>query len=53
VFYITIGDSGSVVKPLAEQRGAREILKAGAVAGEIAPFRNQGTMLSLDLGFSR
>ena len=53
VFYITTGDNGSVVKPLAEQRGAREILKAGVVAGEIAPFRNQGAMLSLDLGFSR
>ena len=53
VFYITTEENGSTVKPLPAQRGVREVLKAGVTAGEIAPFRNQGAMLSLDLGFKR
>ena len=50
VLYITTGDNGSVLKPLAAHRGMRKVLEAGVTAGFIAPFRNQGSMIPPGMG---
>lgn len=50
VFYITAGKNGSTVTAMAEDPGMRDVLKAGVMPGEIAPFRNQGYQLPMGLG---
>ena len=50
VLYITTGDNGSVLKPLAAHRGMRKVLEAGVTAGFIAPFRNQSSMIPPGMG---
>ena len=50
VLYITTGDNGSVLKPLASHRGMRKVLETGVTAGFIAPFRNQGSMIPPGMG---
>ena len=52
VFYITPGKDGSEVTAMAEDPGTRELLQAGVMPGEIAPFRNKGYQLPLGLGLS-
>ena len=52
VLCITPGKDGSTVQPLAADQGIREVLKAGVIPGEIAPFRNQAIQLPLHLGLS-
>ena len=51
VICITPGRDGSTVKTMAEDYGMREVLKTGVMPGEIAPFRNQGFTLPMNLGF--
>ena len=52
VLCITPGKDGSTVEPLAADPRIREVLKAGVIPGEIAPFRNQAVQLPLHLGLS-
>ena len=52
VFYITPGRDGSTVRAMAEDPGMREVLKAGVMPGEIAPFRNKGYQLPMSLGLT-
>ena len=52
VLYITPGKDGSTVQPLAADPRIREVLKAGVIPGEIAPFRNQAAQLPMHLGLS-
>ncbi len=50
VICITPGRDGSTVKTMAQDDGLREVLKAGVMPGEIAPFRNQAFTLPMNLG---
>ena len=50
VLCITPGKDGSIVKPLAADPPIREMLEAGVMPGEVAPFRSQVFQLPLDLG---
>ena len=50
VICITPGRDGSTVKTMAEEYGMRDVLKAGVMPGEIAPFRNQGVTIPMNLG---
>ncbi len=52
VLCITPGKDGSTVEPLAADPRIREVLRAGVIPGEIAPFRNQAVQLPLHLGLS-
>ena len=52
VFYITPGRDGAIVNALANDPDARQVLSAGVMPGEIAPFRNRGYQLPLDLGLA-
>ena len=52
VFYITTGDDGSTVAAMAEDPEMREVLKAGVMPGEIAPFRSRGYQLPMGLGLT-
>ena len=52
VLCITPGKEGSTVEPLAADPRIREVLKAGVIPGEIAPFRDQAFQLPLHLGLS-
>ena len=50
VLCITPGTNGSVVKPLAAEPSVRQMLEAGVMPSEVAPFRSQNFQLPLDLG---
>ena len=50
VLCIAPGKDGSTVEPLAADPRIRDVLKAGVIPGEIAPFRNQATQLPMHLG---
>ena len=50
VVCITPGREGSTVKTMAQDYGMREVLKAGVMPGEIAPFRDQAFTLPMNLG---
>ena len=52
VLCITPGKNGSIVESLAADSRIREVLKAGVMPGEIAPFRNQAVQLPMHLGLS-
>ena len=52
VLCITTGKNGSIVESLAADSRIREVLKAGVMPGEIAPFRNQAVQLPMHLGLS-
>ncbi len=52
VLCITPESEGSIVRPLADDSSLREVLEAGVMPGEIAPFRNQGVQLPFHLGLS-
>ncbi len=52
VFYITPGEDGSTVKTMAEDQSMRDVLRAGVMPGEIAPFRNRGYQLPMGLGLT-
>ncbi len=52
ILCITPGKDGSTVQPLAADPRIREVLKAGVIPGEIAPFRNQAIQLPMHLGLS-
>ena len=52
VLCITPGKDGSTVQPLAEDSRIREVLKAGVIPSEIAPFRKQAAELPMHLGLS-
>ena len=52
VFYITPGKDGATVSTMADDLGTRQVLKAGVMPGEIAPFRNPGYQLPLGLGLT-
>ena len=52
VLCITPGRNGSTVESLAADSRIREVLKAGVMPGEIAPFRNQAVQLPIHLGLS-
>ena len=47
---ITPGKNGSMVKPLASDPAVRQMLEAGVMPSEVAPFRSQIFQLPLDLG---
>ena len=50
VLCVQPGKEGSTVSVLADDPALREILAAGVMAGEIAPFRAAGRQLPLNLG---
>ena len=50
VLCITPGKDGSIVKPLAADPPIRNMLEAGVMPSEVAPFRSQIFQLPLDLG---
>ena len=52
VFYITPGQDGSTVNVMAEDPGMRQVLQAGVMPGEIAPFRDQGYQIPMGLGLT-
>ena len=52
VLCIAPGKDGSTVEPLAADPRIRDVLKAGVIPGEIAPFRNQAIQLPMHLGMS-
>ena len=52
VFYITPGPDGSTVNVMAEDPGMRQVLQAGVMPGEIAPFRDQGYQIPMGLGLT-
>ena len=52
VFYITPGEDGSTVKTMAEDQSMRDVLRAGVMPGEIAPFRNPGYQFPMGLGLT-
>ena len=52
VFYITPGEDGSTVKTMAEDQSMRDILRAGVMPGEIAPFRSPGYQFPMGLGLT-
>lgn len=52
VFYITPGKDGATVNALAHDPEIRQVLSAGVMPGEIAPFRNRGYQLPLGLGLA-
>ena len=52
VLCITPGKDGSTVQPLAADPRVREVLNAGVIPGEIAPFRNQAFQFPMHLGLS-
>ena len=52
VFYITPGKDGSTVNAMAEDPRMRDVLRAGVMPGEIAPFRNPSYQLPMGLGLT-
>lgn len=52
VFYITPGKDGATVSAMAHDLGMRQVLQAGVMPGEIAPFRNQGYQIPMGLGLT-
>ena len=50
VLFITPNNDGSILKPLADDPYFRNVLEAGVMPGEIAPFRDQAVQLPMDLG---
>ena len=50
IFFITPSNDGSVLKSLADDPGFRNLLEAGVMPGEFAPFRNQAIQVPMDLG---
>ena len=51
VLCVATGDNGATVKPLAAHRGMREMLAAGVVASEVAPFRAHCDLIPPGMGF--
>ena len=52
VFYITPGKDGATVSAMADDLGMRQVLQAGVMPGEIAPFRSPGYQLPMGLGLT-
>ncbi len=52
VFYITPSQDGATVHTMAEDPEMRQVLQAGVMPGEIAPFRSRGYQLPLSLGLT-
>lgn len=52
VLFISPTDEGSVVKSMADDPAMRQVLRAGVMPSEIAPFRNHDIQLPLDLNLT-
>ena len=50
VLYITPGKDGSIIRSMYSNDGMREVLKAGVMPGEIAPFRDMSAPIPFGLG---
>ena len=52
VLYITPDNEGSTIKSMVDNPRLRDVLSAGVMPGEIAPFRDQGHQIPMDLNLT-